>query len=145
MYKPRRVENPPDQNLQVAERENKNMARTLALREWIDDPDIYYRLDVEEILSSARSEHYSKPTIRSPALGGRNLFVTSSGKMALGKSLEVGDAIALITECDVPFALRAVPEQDSYTLGMPVLLPGVMHGEAWPEDGTEGLKEISIV
>lgn len=145
VYKPCRVEDPPDRNLQLAEREKKNRARTLALREWIEDPDINYRLDNEEILSSARSESYCQPRVHSPALSGRRLVVTSQGRMALGKNIQHGDDIALISECDVPFALRPVQGKDSYTLGMPVLLPGVMQGEAWPENGIEGLEEIKIV
>jgi hypothetical protein len=78
-------------------------------------------------------------------LGGWNLFVTSQGKMALGKNLQLGDAIALIAGCDVPFALRPVLQGDSYTLGQPVLLPGVMSGQAWLEDQDEKLEEIKIV
>jgi hypothetical protein len=139
------VENPPDRDLQVAENDKKKKARIFALREWINDPDINYRLDHEEILSSVYSEGYCQPTIHSPALGGRNLFVTSRGKMALGKTLQLGDAIALISGCDVPFALRPVPQGGSYTLGQPVLLPGVMLGQAWPEDQDEKLEEIKIV
>lgn len=139
------VENPPDPNLQAAECDNKKKARTFALREWMNDPDINYRLDREDILSSARSGGFCKPAVRSPALGGRKLLVTSQGKMALGKNPQLGDAIALLSGCDVPFALRPLPESDSYTLGQPVLLPGVMSGEAWPEDQDEKLEEIKIV
>jgi hypothetical protein len=145
VYKINPVENPPDPDLQVAENDNKKKARILALREWIDDPDINYRLDHEEIISSVYSKGYSEPTIHSPALGDRSLFVTSRGNMALGKNLEVGDAIALISGCDVPFALRPVPQGGSYTLGQPVLVPGVMFGEAWPGDQDEKLEEIMIV
>ena len=145
VYKPYPVENPPDRDLQAAENDNIKKARTFALREWIDDPDIDYRLDHEEILSSAHSKGYSQPTIHSPALGGRRLFVTSRGKMALGKNLQVGDAIALISGCDVPFALRPVPQGESYTLGQPVLIPGVMFGEAWPGDQDGKLEDIMIV
>lgn len=139
------MENPPDRDLQVAENDKKKKARTLALCEWINDPDINYRLDHEEILSSTYSEDYCHPTIHSPALGGRNLFVTSRGEMALGRNLQLGDAIALIVGCDVPFALRPVPQSDSYTPGQLVLLPGVMSGQAWPEDQDEKLEEIKIV
>ena len=139
------MENPPDRDLQVAENDKKKKARTLAFCGWVNDPDINYRLDHEEILSSTHSEGYCQPTIHSPALGGRNLFVTSRGEMALGKNLQLGDAIALIAGCDVPFALRPVPQGDSYTLGQPVLLPGVMSGQAWPEDQDEKLEEIKIV
>jgi hypothetical protein len=139
------VENPLNRDLQVAETDKMKKARTFALRKWINDPDINYRLDREEILSSVHSEGYCLPTIHSPALGGRNLFVTSRGKMALGKNLQLGDAIALISGCDVPFALRPVPQGKSYTLGQPVLLPGVMLGQAWPEDEDEKLEEINIV
>jgi hypothetical protein len=139
------VENPPDRDLQVAENGKKKQARILALCEWINDPDINYRLDHEEILSSTHSVGYCQPTIHSPALGGRNLFVTSQGEMALGKNLQLGDAIALIAGCDIPFALRPVPQGDSYTLGQPVLLAGVMSGQAWPEDQKKKLEEIKIV
>ncbi|KAH9217457.1 heterokaryon incompatibility protein-domain-containing protein [Leptodontidium sp. 2 PMI_412] len=145
VYRIHPVENPPDRDLQVVEKDKKKKARTFALREWIDDPDINYRLDHEEILSSVRSECYGPPTIHSPALGGRSLFVTSQGKMALGKNLQLSDAIALISGCDVPFILRPVPQRESYTLGLPVLLPGVMLGQAWPEDQYEKLEEIKIV
>lgn len=144
-YKIHKVDNPPDRKLQAAEREQKKKARTSALREWLDDPDINYRLDHDEILSSASSEGYCHPTIHSPALGQRNLFVTSQGKMALGKNLQPDDVIALISGCDVPFALRPVPRCDTFTLGQPVLLPEAMTGELWPEDPSERLEEIKIV
>lgn len=139
------VENSPDRDLQIAENDKKKKARTFALREWINNPNINYRLDREEILSSVHSEGYSQPTIHSPALSGRKLFVTSRGNMALGKNLQLSDAIALISGCDVPFALEPVPQDESYTLGQPVLLPGVMFGQAWPEDQDEKLEEIKIV
>jgi hypothetical protein len=139
------VENPPDRDLQVAENDKKKKARTLAFCKWVNDLDINYRLDYKEILSSTHSEGYCQPTIHSPALGGQNLFVTLQGEMALGKNLQLGDAIALIAGCDVPFALRPVLQGDSYTLGQPVLLPGVMSGQAWPEDQDEKLEEIKIV
>ena len=137
--------NPPDRDLQLAENDKKKEARTLALCEWINDPDINYRLDYDEILSSNHSEGYCQPTIHSPALGGRNLLVTSRGEMALGKSIQPGDAVALIAGCNVPFALRTVPQSDSYTLGQPVFLPGAMFGQAWPEDQDEKLEELKIV
>ncbi len=108
------MENPPDRDLQIAENDKKKKARTSALCEWIDEPDVNYRLTHEEILSSVHSKGYCHPTIHSPALGGRSLFVTSRDKMALGKDLLLGDAIALISGCDVPFALRPVPQRDSY-------------------------------
>jgi hypothetical protein len=139
------VENPSDRDLQVAENGKKKKARISALCEWLDDPDISYRLDHEEILSSTHSAGYCQPTIHSPALSGRSLFVTSRGEMTLGKNLQLGDAIALIAGCEVPFALRPVPQGDSYTLGQPVLLAGVMSGQAWPEDQNEKLEEIKIV
>ncbi len=139
------MENPPDQGFQVAENDKKKKARTLALCEWINDPDISYRLDHEKILSSKHSEGYCQPTTYPPAIGGRNLLVTSRGEMALGKNLEVGDAIALIDGCNVPFALRPVPQEFGYTLGQPVLLPRVMSGQAWPEDQDEKFEEIMIV
>lgn len=145
VYKTYSVEDPPDRDFQVAERQKKKEARTFALREWLNNPNINYRLDREEILSSVRSEHYSQPTIHSPALGDRTLFVTSQGRMALGKNLQLNDAIALIAGCDVPFALRPVTQEKSYTLGLPVLLPGVMFGEVWPGNQDEGLEEIRIV
>ena len=137
--------NPPDRDLQAVEKDNKKKARILALCEWINDPDINYRLDHKEILSSTYLEDYCQPTIYSLALGGRNLFVTSRGEMALGRNLQLGDAIALIAGCDVPFALRPVPQGDSYTLGQPVLLPRVMSGQAWSEDQDEKLEAIKIV
>lgn len=101
-------------------------------------------MDHDEILNSARSESYTQPIIHSPALGGRSLFITSQGQMALGKDLQLGDAVALIAGCDVPFALKPVPQRKSYTLGLPVLLPGVMEGQAWPAGLDEDLEEIEI-
>ncbi|KAL2059892.1 hypothetical protein VTL71DRAFT_10047 [Oculimacula yallundae] len=145
VYNVHHVENPPDPQIQAAARKNKKKARISALREWIEDPDIDYRLDHEEIVSSVRSECYHKPTVHSPALGGRSLFITTQGKMALGKNLQLGDAIALIAGCDLPFALRLVPQSDCYTLGLPVLLPEVMSGQAWPGDQDRTLEEIKIV
>jgi hypothetical protein len=74
------VENPPDRYLQVAENKMKKKARTFALREWINDPDINYRLDHEEILS-VHSEGYCQPTTHSPALGGRKIKMKSCKKL----------------------------------------------------------------
>lgn len=139
------MENPPNPDIQVAENDKKKKARTSAFCGWINNADINYRLDREEILNSTHSDDYCQPTIHSPALGGRKLFVTSRGEMALGKNVQLGDAIALIATCDVPFALRPVSQDDSYTLGQPVLLPGVMSGQAWPEDQDEKLEEIKII
>lgn len=123
----------------------KKRARIFAFNEWLNDPDIPYRLDHEEILSSVHSNGYCEPTTHVPALSGRNLFITSNGKMALGKNIQRGDVVALLAGCDVPFALRPVPGRETYILGQPVLLPGVMSGEAWPGDHDETLVEIQIV
>lgn len=144
IYRVHRAENPPDRSLQVAQDDENRKARTFAFHEWLDETDINYRLDHDEILNSVRMEGYCEPAVHSPAIGGRNLFVTSRGKMALGKDVRPGDVIALISGCKVPFALRPVPQGDSYTLGQPVLLPGVMSGQAWPQDDQK-LEEIKIV
>ncbi|CAM1509382.1 Fc.00g031210.m01.CDS01 [Cosmosporella sp. VM-42] len=115
------------------------------LSAWLNDPGIPYRLDRDGILRSTRSESRFSPAIHSPALGGRNLFITSKGKMGLTRKVKVGDTIAVIYGCEVPYALRAVPRTNKYTLGQPVMLPGNMSGEGWPTEGKPGLRKIVIV
>jgi hypothetical protein len=65
--------------------------------------------------------------------------------MGLGKRVQPGDAIALITTCEIPFALRPVPGTSAYTLGQPAVLEDVMMGEQWPADNETGLEAIEIV
>lgn len=122
-------------------------ARISALCNWFQDSDTNYRLDETEILNSVHTDGYCDPEIHSPALSGRYLFVTTQGKMALGKTLQRGDAVALLSGCVVSYALRSALQDhgESFTLGQPVLLPGVMFGEAWPKDKDGDLKYIRIM
>lgn len=143
-FKPIYQVDPPDRAALLAENDRNRKSRVSAFSEWMSDPSTTYRLDREEILHSSRAESFCPPTIHSPAIGGRNLFVTEQGKIAVGKNVRAGDAIVLISSCDLPYALRPVAGTDSYTLGQPVVLPGVMLGEAWPEDQAR-LEEIKIV
>lgn len=140
----------PHQNLSQSsipsstEQNEQRKHRASKLRKWLNDCRTPYRLDQEEILHSCLSENFCSPIIHSSALSARSLFVTSQGKLALGRNIQAGDAIAILSSCDLPFALRPVPGRDCYTLGQPVLLPGVMSGEAWPEDQKTGLEDIKI-
>jgi hypothetical protein len=93
--------------LTVEDAEQK--ARVSAFSEWMNDPSIIYHIDSEEIFHSSSAASYSQPSIHVPALGGLNLLVTSQGRIALGKKVQAGDVIALLSSCDRPFGLRPVP------------------------------------
>ncbi|KAI6086033.1 hypothetical protein F4821DRAFT_139418 [Hypoxylon rubiginosum] len=131
-------------SLQAA-RDKKPQARVSAFTEWPNNPTISsFRFDTEDILSSIHAENYLSTT-HSPALSSRSLFVTKKGRMGLGKSVQCGDALVLVTTCQLPYALRPVSVEKTYTLVQPIVLEVVMLGEEWSADNKSGLETIKIV
>ncbi|KAK8079064.1 uracil phosphoribosyltransferase-domain-containing protein [Apiospora phragmitis] len=126
--------------------EVQDKARRSAFREWLNNDSSIssFRLDTEDVLSSERAENLMS-TSHSPALSNSRLFTTTCGRMVLGRMIQQGDAVALISTCQFPIALRPVPETAKYTLGQPVVLQGVMLGEEWPADCQTGLGTIEII
>lgn len=72
------------------------------------------------------------------------LCLTEKGHVGqVPQAAQVGDKIALLQGCAVPYLLREV-EDRRYKVVSNCSLHGVMHGEAWPRSGTD-VHEIWIV